>query len=1020
MDARRVIPLAAISALHRVVAVLLAVTCAIGWAAERDLSINRFHHAEWTEKDGAPTDAWAISQTEDGWLWFGGPTGLFRFDGVRFERVPTEASDSGESIAVSALFALESGELLIGYQQGGASVLRNGQFTHYRDKQEFQRAPVIAFTNDREGALWAATPAGLRRFDGRHWQSVGKEWNFPEGGAGNVFLDQAGVLWVTCRDGVLKLARGSRKFEHAGLRTGSSGEFIQSTDGRTWLSEQSGVTLLPGQDGVGARSQFVNERQSFGSLIDREGNFWSLFGEVDSEVASHFQRVVRGIEGKWAPKTIMEDDEGNIWLSTVGGIHRFRHQDVNKAAFPDGAPPIIPFGLATAEDGTVLMSVRVSRMGEFPWDGVWKLSESGPAIRGPQFGLVSGMHRAGDGAVWVVGTEALWRYESGIFRKALDLPADARGELARALVVDAGVGVWVSVSSRGLFCHLGSTWLRNCGLAELPAEEPLAMTRDAQGRLWLGYDDGRVRVLQDGRVRLLDQSSGLQVGAISAIGAGESALVAGQHGLALFRDGRFVALQTADSEAFRGVRGLIQLANGDVWLNGAKGALRIAAAELSAARAQSAPKADVAVQVFGNEEGYPGAGSTGSAIRRPILATTDGRRIWVGGSQGAGWFDPSQIRAAGAPPRTLIRTLKSDNQQFDPIQGLQFAKGTRGLQIDYTALSYAHPERVRFRYRLEGVDDGWVEAATRRQAFYSNLGPGSYTFIVTAFNGTVSDDGSTASIAFVIPPTFVQSRAFAALCILLVGAALALAYQVRVHQITTRVRGRLEERLAERERIARELHDTLLQGTEGLMLTVQAVVGHVPPESPARKMLERALDRASGVMAEGRDRILDLRSTVDSGGELAADLSAFGEELARDRTIQFSVIVEGPIRDLSSTVSDEVSLVGREALSNAFRHAAAQTIELQLIYGATNLRVRIRDDGKGMDQTSLEAGSSPGHWGLQGMRERARKLGGRLGVWSRPGAGTEIELVLPALTAYSTQSARRRWRSLWLLGAGTE
>jgi len=997
-------------------AFLLALTCAAGWASERDLSINRFHHTEWTQKDGAPADVWAIAQTTDGWLWFGGTNGLFRFDGVRFEPVPTGDPDSGHSVAVSALLALESGELLIGYQQGGASVLRNGQFTHYRSEQEFRRTPVLAFANDGEGALWAATLAGLLRFDGQHWQAVGQDWNFPEGGAVNLFLDQTGVLWVACREGVLRLARGSRKFERSELRTGTTGEFIQSTDGRSWLSEQSGVTRLPGQEGAAARAPFTNQRQSYVSLVDREGNFWSLFGEVDRG-SNPFPRVVSGIDSKIGPKTIMEDSEGDVWLSTAAGIHRFRRQDVNRADVPDSAALKRPFGLATAADGTVFMSIRSARMGTFAGDGVWTLHEAMPATPEPPFGLVSALQRAGDGSVWVVGDEALWRHESGKFRKAIDLPADLRHEIARGLDVDTVGGVWVSLAARGLFCHLGTAWLRNCGIAAMPTAEPFAIARDSRGRLWLGYEDGTLRVLADGRVTVFARSTGLQVGAVSAIGVGTHALVAGERGLALFRDGRFLTLQPTDAEAFAGIRGMVELANGDVWLNGAKGAVRIPAAELRRALEQAAPTATVAVEVFGNEDGYPGAGFNGSATWRPIAATPDGRRIWVGGTEGVGWIDPAQKRSAGVVPRPLIRALTAEGRQFEPVRGLQLAKGTRSLQIDYTALSYAHPERVRFRYRLEGVDDAWVEAAARRQAFYTNLGPGTYTFAVTAGNGTAPTDGSTVSFAFVIPPTFMQSRAFVALCVLMFGAALILIYRMRVRQITTRVRGRLEDRLAERERIARELHDTLLQGTEGLMLTVHAAARRIPSEDPTRQMLDLALERASGVMAEGRDRIQDLRSTVDSRAELSASLAAFGAALAKAGGTEFRVVLEGRIRELAPGVDEEMALVGREALSNAFRHASAQSIELQVIYGETDLRLRIRDDGRGLDEKILATGSPPGHWGLQGMQERAHQLGGRLDVWSRPDAGTEIELVVPAPTAYPARAARRRWPSLRFFGA---
>ncbi len=1003
------------SAARLAVLVFLAATCHVCWASRRDVPISQFHHAVWSQKDGAPADVWAIAQTRDGWLWFGGTTGLYRFDGIRFERIPTDSSGTAGTEAVSALFALESGELLIGYQQGGASQLKNGQFTHHRGEPHFARSPVFSFAQDAEGALWAATLRELRRFDGRQWQRIGSEWNFPEAGATNLFVDQAGTLWVACAEGLTRLQRGGRRFERLGLHVGTVGEFIQSPDGRTWLAEQSGVSPLPGQSGTGARSAFTNARSSYGSLVDRDGHHWSLFQPV-GEPMNSFDTTVRGLDFSLGLKTIMEDGEGNVWLSAIAGIHRFRHQNVIKAPPIADQPPPPPHGLAVAGDGTVWMASYASFMQASPTDGVWKLDESSPPTRAPEIASATAIHRAVDGSVWIAGRQGVWRHDGGAFRKAMELPDSARGQVARAVTVSANADVWLAVRDGGLFRHRAGTWQRNGGFTQLPAEGPLTIARDASGRLWFGYPDNTVCMLDAERITVLTAKDGLQIGAVTAIGGGLHLLVAGERGLAVLRDGRFLTLETSDAAAVAGAGGVVELGNGDVWLNGAKGAVRISVAAIRAALEQNRPALPVSIDVFGDEDGYPGAGgaeSTGSALSRPIVATAEGQRLWVGGTTGVAWIDPARLRTSSAAPRVLVQSLTSNGLQHDPIPGLQLDKGTRSLQVDYTALSYSFPERVRFRYRLAGVDDAWVEAAARRQAFYSNLGPGSYTFLVTATSRGGVESEAPASLAFVIPPTFTESKAFAVLCIAAALGLLVLLYRLRVRQITARARGRLEERLAERERIARELHDTLLQGTQGLILTVQAAAAHIPALDPTRQMLDQALDRANRVMTEGRDRIQDLRTVVESRGELSQSLAMVGDELAKGGPIRFRAVAEDATRDLQPVVMEEAYLVGREALLNAFRHACAHEIEVQIIYDTDRLRVRVRDDGVGLDERSLEAGSHPGHWGLQGMQERAQKVGARLDVWSRPGAGTEIELSVPAAIAYRELEAQSRWRLFW-------
>jgi signal transduction histidine kinase len=331
---------------------------------------------------------------------------------------------------------------------------------------------------------------------------------------------------------------------------------------------------------------------------------------------------------------------------------------------------------------------------------------------------------------------------------------------------------------------------------------------------------------------------------------------------------------------------------------------------------------------------------------------------------------------------------------------------TRNLRIGYAALSLSIPERVRARYKLEGSDKDWQDAGNLRDAFYTNLGPRKYTFRVIACNNDGIWNETGASWNFEIEPAFYQTAWFHGLYVLAGATMIWVVYRFRLRQMTARVNLRYTERLAERTRIARELHDTLLQSFHGLMFRFQAARNMLPrrPEE-AIQTLDGAIARAEQAIAEGRDAIQGLRSEPVAHNDLAQLLTAMGQELAssqeanRDSAI-FRVTVEGDRQTLSPILQDEVYRIARELLRNAFQHARARQIEAEVRYDARVFRLRVRDDGKGIDPGVLQQGERARHWGLPGIRERAKQIGARLDFWSEVGAGTEVELSIPASVAY--------------------
>jgi signal transduction histidine kinase len=368
----------------------------------------------------------------------------------------------------------------------------------------------------------------------------------------------------------------------------------------------------------------------------------------------------------------------------------------------------------------------------------------------------------------------------------------------------------------------------------------------------------------------------------------------------------------------------------------------------------------------------------------------------------------------------LIEQIVADRKTFDAdLDGrgpVRIPPRLSDLEIDYTAFSLVAPEKVLFRYKLENHDSDWHDVGTRRQAFYNDLPPGNYRFRVIASNNSGVWNETGASLDFVVDAAYYQTTWFilsvvAAFLIMLFGI-----YQLRVRQVARQFDRTLEARIGERTRIARDLHDTLLQSFHGLLLRFQTASNLLPGRAAeAKQQLDIAIDQAAEAITEGRDAVQGLRFSTVETNDLALAIQTIGEELGTnvpgENSSEFRVEVEGTPRDLHPILRDEIYRIATEALRNAFRHAEALQIEVEIRYDERQFRLRIRDDGKGIDRNILNGDGRGGHYGLPGMRERAGLIGGKLTVWSELDSGTEVELTVPASKAYEKSSASRRF---WL------
>jgi signal transduction histidine kinase len=335
---------------------------------------------------------------------------------------------------------------------------------------------------------------------------------------------------------------------------------------------------------------------------------------------------------------------------------------------------------------------------------------------------------------------------------------------------------------------------------------------------------------------------------------------------------------------------------------------------------------------------------------------------------------------------------------------------TRDLQFDYTAPELAVPQRLRFRYRLDGHDADWIHAGNRRQAFYTDLTPGSYRFDVSASEDGKSWNTTPTTLQLLILPAFYQTGWFAAIVVIVAGVLLWVAFAWQMRQMHVRMRARMEAQLSERERIARELHDTFLQGVQALMLRFQSAMEKIPTSQPARELMESALDQADAVLVDGRERVTHLRSLHRTSATLPTLLEEVGNSLARETNVAFAITVEGTARELGAEVSDELRHIASEALINAFRHARGTRVDLTITYAARALKLQIVDNGCGFDMSTAGIAETSGHWGLRGMRERAEELNAELKISSGANIGTAIEITVPASIAYwHASNPLRRW-----------
>lgn len=978
------------------------------------LSLSQIQHTSWTAKQGAPADIWALAQSPEGFLLLGTGSGLYRFDGVTFERVLTSEPSDLNSRDITALLALPSGEIWIGYYAGGISQLKNGVLTSYGQQEGVPPGWITSFARGADGTLWVAAREGLGRFSGGQWETVSSDWNFRGHGAHWVLVDHQGTLWVAGGETVAFLPQGAHKFEDTGVGSGYKSTLALGPDGTVWLAGESVAPrpLLQHQVALPRANPTAHLDPVKRLLIDRDGSIWatnSLHGGMYRSTPSNHDdgaatphpanETFNEADGLTSDLAVplLEDTEGNVWVGTNLGLNRFRTtRFVREWRIPTTRAG---YSLAAATNDSVWIAADEEL---FEADGsrcdlVARLSSP-----------IRSAYREPNGVLWLGTHEGLVELIDNK-PSPLTLPAPTKPvqyEYVHAMTSDPTHRLWVSVIDRGLLESDNRRWNSVEPTLHLSNNPPAALWTDSRQRKWLGYGDGTAVLSTGDATRVFGPDQGLRVGPIMVIrGSGDEIFVGGETGLARFDGSRFLSLPASRSDVLGGISGIILRSNGDIWLNGSRGVVRMSADALKDAYAQ--PLAPLRYDLYDVQDGLPGYAQQGEDAS--AVAGANGR-LWFATNHGIAWIDPDQLSRNRTPPNVVIRSVIADQRTYQSTGKIELPERTQSVRIDYTALSLGEPERVRFRYKLIGVDDSWRNAGNERSVRYANLRPGHYIFRVIASNTDNVWNEVGATTEFTLLPAFYQAFWFHALELVACLSILWLVLWARVRQISHRERKRVEqrmkERLTERTRIARELHDSMLQGFQGLMFRLQAVREHLP-ERPgtAAASLDAALQMGDQAICEGRNAVQNLRSPTLEEDDLAASLEVLGAELALgikpSEMPMYRVVVEGDQRELNPEVRDDIYRIAREAVRNAYQHANAHHIETKITLGDTELSVRVKDDGVGIDPSIVDDGQRAGHWGLQGMRERSANIGGRLNVRSETNVGTEIELRIAAATAYA-------------------
>ena len=999
----------------RVACLLLAVVV-LGSRPSYGQPLTQYAHTAWRFQEGvfdaSPT---AIAQTTDGFVWIGTLNGLIRFDGVHFESWNDRLHELRASYAIS-LLGSSDGSLWIGtgvgllkVSGGKVSAVTNGdgRYNH--------------LIEDRSGRIWASR-SRIRDGKGPLCEVEGTRvrCHGPDDGLGcrngdGLAQDDSGTVWVADEARICSWNNGT------GVAYATPVSDAACKPGIEWLAIDADQSILIGCHGGLRRledGRFVpfhsasldgDNLQGSTPRRDHRGGLWigsrndGLY-HIENETADHFG-VADGLSGGTVVD-LFEDRERDMWVVTPNGVDRFHRLTVLSFSSEAGFHGAGGSAVLASRDGRTIWTTGPQGLAAMR-DGTITLITQRQGLPGQQ---VTGLFEDHRGVLWLGVDQDLFSYSNGRFTKTLRSDSTPTGMVV-GMVEDANQSIWIIVASgsdRDRLLHVNP----RTGSADVvpQATAPSHIAASPTGTVVvLSTPSGELSILHDGQTwEHVVLPTGPRTGHNLLADAEGSLFVATDAGLYRWKESKWSALTTKNGLPCDAVQDLVNEPDGGLWLHLACGFVNVSKRDVDAWSRGTTIRLNLKVYdaLDGARPGRPNF--------EPAHARTANGQLWFANGSVLQMIDPQHLSRNDVPPPVHIVRLLADHKITNRTGDVALPALTRDLEIDYAALSFVAPERVQFRYALWGVDKEWQTAGSRREAYYMNLRPGHYEFQVIAANNDGVWNQQGDRLAFSIEPAFYQTAWFRALAFALFAAALWAAYAVRMRRLQGAFDQTLAARLSERTRIARELHDTLLQSFQGALLRFQSVANVLTRPDEARERLERALDQAEAAIIEGRNAVHGLRTSATTTNDLANGIAAIVLQLTgegpRGSVPLIDVMVDGASRDLNPIVRDEAYQIAGEALRNAVRHAGARQVTVTIHYESWQLRLTIHDDGKGIDAETMARQQVEGHFGLPGMYERAAIVKGRLEVRSAMSGGTEIELSVPAATAYRP-SRRTSWWS---------
>ena len=965
--------------------------------------LSQYIRDRWGSSKGFPGgQVYAITQTGDGYLWIGAEKGLVRFDGINFRLFSNANTPLLPVAPVRGLVADAEGALWIHW--GGPRLIRYkaGKFEDVSSMLEREEPAITATGRGANGdVLLSSLVNGTLRYTGGKFVRLATPVDRPNFLVISLAESSDGKVWLGTRDlGLFYVTQGNISNVGKPLLDQKINCLLPVSKEELWIGTDNGVVRWNGVEvRTAGPAASLTGVQALTMIKDRDANIWVGTNSGLLRVSPRGTVAFSKRDSDSLPvSALFEDREGNLGVGTSQGIERLRESVFVTYSGGEGLPvenngPIyvdsesrVWFGPATGglyclKDG------RVERInsGGLQNDVIY-------SITGDTTGLWVGRQKGG--LTHLSYTDGSYKTED--YTEAQGLAQNS----VYAVNQNRDGSVWAGTLSGGL-SHFSSGKFRNYTTRDGLASNTInAVVETADGTMWFATPNG-LSALSKGSWQNFKVQNGLPSDRVNCLLEDSTGLlwVGTDSGLAFFDSGTFQTPATAPSSLREQVLGLVADAGGSLWVATANHVLRVPRDKVL-----NGPLTETDVTAFGVADGLQG--SEGVRRNRSVSDDPSGM-IWFSLSSGLSVVDPSRLGRSSAPAIVHINAMSADGSPVELSQGISIPSARQRIVFSFVGLSLAIPERVKFRYKLDDFDHDWSAPISAGEAIYTNLSPGSYRFHVMASNSDGLWNSAVASVEFRITPAFWQTWWFRVSAVIAVGLFALAFYRIRLLQLTKQLNLRFEERLAERTRIAQELHDTLLQGFLSASMQLNVTVDQLPDDSPMRPRLMRILGLMRQVIDEGRNALRGLRLTNDNSEDIAVALSNINQELNGAGETGFRVIVEGSPRALQPIVRDEVYRIGREAVVNAFRHARAKNITVEVSYLENRLRLLVNDDGCGIDSEVLESGRD-GHWGLAGMRERAERIKARLKVRSRVGSGTEVELSVPTAVAFQDQSNRSR------------